>query len=146
MKQEDLRLGNWIKIDVGVGKVSCLMTTEFEDYALGEDMPICVDVEGYSCPRSCTIEEVEGIELTEDILLECGFKKRLSPLDGYVTYSIYRNNKDNGFLSCLNIYHKMDITSNAFLVKEVEMNEISYVHELQNIFYIVNKEELEVKL
>lgn len=146
MKVEDLRLGNWVKIDVGVGQVCCLMTIEFEDYSLGEGMPICVDVEEYACPRSCTVEEVDGIELTEDILLGCGFKKRLSPLDGYIIYSIYRSSKYNGLLSCLNIYHKKDFTPNIFLVKEIGMNGISYVHELQNAFYAMNKEELEVKL
>lgn len=142
MKLEDLRLGNWVKIDVGVGQVSCLMTVEFEDYSLGEGMPIIVDVEGYACPRSCTMEEVEGIPLTEDILLSCGFRKKDSPITGYVTYSIYRNNIYNGELSCLTIYNK----GNEYCIKQVEMNKISYVHELQNMFYLVNKEELEVKL
>lgn len=142
MELGDLRLGNWVKIDVGVGQVSCLMTVEFENYSLGEDMPIVVDVEEYACPRSCTLEEVEGVELTEEILLSCGFRKKHSPIAGYVTYSIYINSIHDGELSCLNIYNK----ENEYLIKQVEMNKISYVHELQNAFYIVNGEELEVKL
>lgn len=87
MKVEDLRLGNLVKIDVGIGQVCCLMTTEFEDYSLGEGMPICVDVEEYACPRRCTVEEVDGIELTEDILLGCGFKERPCSLNMYKQYS-----------------------------------------------------------
>lgn len=142
MELGDLRLGNWVKIDVGVGQVSCLMTVEYENYSLGEGMPIIVDVEGYACPRSCTLEEVEGVPITEEILLGCGFRKKHSPIMGYVTYSIYLNSINDGELSCLNIYAK----ENEYRVKQVEMNEISYVHELQNAFYIVNKEELEIKL
>lgn len=142
MKIGDLRLGNWVKIDVGVGQVCCLMSIEFEDWAIGENMPISVDVEGYDTPRACTIEEVEGIPLTEEILLSCGFRKKHSPIAGYVTYSIYINSIHDGELSCLNIYNK----ENEYLIKQVEMNKISYVHELQNVFYLVNKEELEVKL
>lgn len=144
MKLGDLRLGNWVKIDVGVGKVSCLMTVEFEDYSLGEGMPIVVDdVEGCACPRSCTAEEVEGVPLTEEILHGCGFKTIWPPLDGYELYSNHRTSVvDDDILSCLNIYSK----NNKYFVKEVGMNEIAYVHELQNVFYLVNKEELEVKL
>lgn len=142
MELNDLRLGNWVKIDVGVGQVCCLMSIEFEDYAIGEDAPICVNVEGYDAPRSCTLEEVEGVPITEEILLGCGFKEMTSPLYGYATYSIHRDSRYNGYLSCLNIYRKED----KYFVKEIGMNEISYVHELQNAFYIVNKEELEVKL
>lgn len=142
MELNDLRLGNWVKIDAGVGQVSCLMSIEFEDYSLGEGMPIVVDVEEYACPRSCTEDEVEGIELTEDILIRSGFRKKSSPIMGYVTYSIYLNSIYNGLLSCLNIYAK----ENEYRVKQVEMNKISYVHELQNVFYFVNREELEVKL
>lgn len=142
MKIEDLRLGNWVKIDVGVGQVCCLMTVEYENYSLNEGMQIVVDVEGYACPRSCTLEEVEGVPLTEDILLSCGFRKKDSPIMGYVTYSIYRNRIYDGELSCLTIYNR----ENEYRIKQVEMNKISYVHELQNVFYLVNKEELEVKL
>lgn len=142
MKLEDLRLGNWVKIDIGVGQVCCLMTFEYEDYSLGEGMPIVVDVEEYVCPRSCTLEEVEGVELTEDILIGCGFIKRSSPLMGYVTYSIYLDSINNGVLSYLTIYNK----ENEYCVKQIGMNKISYVHELQNVFYFVNREELEVKL
>lgn len=142
MELGDFRLGNWVKIDVGVGKVCCLMTFEYENYSLGEGMHIVVDVEEYACPRSCTLEEVEGIPLTEEILLCCGFRKKHSPISGYVTYSIYINRIYDGELSCLNIYNK----DNEYLIKQVEMNKISYVHELQNVFYLVNKEELEVKL
>lgn len=73
MELGDLRLGNLVKIDVGVGKVCGLMTFEYENYFLGEGMPIVVDVKKHACPRSCTLEEVEGVELTEEILLSCGF-------------------------------------------------------------------------
>lgn len=142
MELNDLRLGNWVKIDAGVGKVCCLMTVEFENYSLDEDMPIIVEVEGYGCPRSCTLEEVEGVPITEEILLGCGFRKKHSPIMGYVTYSIYRDSKYYGYLSCLNVYFKND----KYFVKEIGMGEISYVHELQNVFYFVNREELEVKL
>lgn len=142
MKLEDLRLGNWVKIDVGVGQVSCLMSIEFEDWAIGENIPISVDVDGYDAPRGCTVEEVEGIPITEDILLGCVFRKKHSPIMGYVTYSIYLNSINEGELSCINIYAK----ENEYRVRQVEMNKISYVHELQNIFYLVNNEELEVKL
>lgn len=140
MKLGDLRLGNWIKIDVGIGQVCCLMTTEFEDYALGEDMPICVDVEGYSCPRSCTIEEVEGIELTEDILLGCGFKERLCDIQGCKRYGLKSTLFEGR--AVMNLYNG----GHGYFMQANSFHYIKYVHELQNVFYAMNKEDLEVKL
>lgn len=139
MELGDLRLGNWVKIDVGVGKVSSLMTIEYENLYIGEDIPISVDVEGYGAPRGCIVEEVEGIELTEEIILRCGFKKIIAPEGGYALYS-FRKQDSHCFLS---VYMK----NNRCLVKGCDtIGEISYVHQLQNIYYLVNREELEVKL
>lgn len=140
MKQEDLRLGNWVKIDVGVGQVCCLMTDDFEKYYLGEGMPICVDVEEYACPRSCTVEEVEGIELTEEILLGCGFKETLCDIIGCKRYRFNSTLSDKGAI--MNIYKG----SPGYFMQTKIPSKIKYVHELQNTFYLVNKEELEVKL
>lgn len=140
MKLEDLRLGNWVKIDVGIGQVCCLMTVEFEDYSLGEGMPICVDVEEYACPRSCTIEEVEGIELTEDILLGCGFKEIPSALKAYKQYSFDSKLTKR---QCALILYSLDGRN---FVTTSGHDDIKYVHEIQNVFYAMNKEDLEVKL
>lgn len=135
MKLEDLRLGNWVKIDVGVGKVCCLMTIEFENYALGEDTPICVNVEGYNTPRGCTAEEVEGVKLTEEILLGCGFKKREN--DELIHYSYSTNNSN---------WHVYPHNGTVIADNEYTFYGIVYLHELQNLIYSADKEELEVKL
>lgn len=140
MKLKDLRLGNWVKIDIGVGQVSCLMTVEFENYALGEDMPISVDVEGYGAPRGCTVEEVEGIPLTEEILLGCGFKEIPCSLKAYKQYSFDSRITEE---QCVMTLYSSD--GKNFMATSIRYD-IKYVHELQNVFYAMNKEELEVKL
>lgn len=137
MKLGDLRLGNWVKIDVGVGQVSCLMSIEFEDWAIGEDMPICVDGEAYNYPRSCTAEEVEGIPLTEEILINCGFEY------------IDEENKKEGLIYDINGYrvyisyweNRWRIPIGAWYAKYIR-----YVHELQNMVYFAFDKELEVTL
>lgn len=141
MKLEDLRLGNWVKIDVGVGQVSCLMTVEFEDYSLGEGMPIIVDVEGYACPRSCTMEEVEGIELTDKILLGCGFEEILCDIIGCKRYGF-----DSTLFEGETIMNLYDGGLGYIIHPKTSPVRIKYVHELQNTFYAINRTELEVKL
>lgn len=140
MRLGDLRLGNWVKIDVGVGQVSCLMTVEFENYALGEDTPILVDVEGYNSPRGCTAEEVEGVPLTEEILLGCGFKERLCDIVGCKRYGFDSTIFEGETI--MNLYNG----GNGYFMQANSFPDIRYVHELQNIFYAMNKEELEVYL
>lgn len=135
------RLGNWVKIDVGVGQVSCLMSIEFEDYSLGEGMPIVVDVEGYGCPRRCTIEEVEGVPITEEILLGCGFKERLCDILGCKRYGF-----DSTLFEEETIMNLYSGGNGRYFMQANSFPDIRYVHELQNAFYVMNKEELEVKL
>lgn len=141
MKLEELRLGNWVKIDVGVGQVSCLMSIEFEDWAIGEGAPICVDVEGYNAPRNCTLEEVEGIPITDKILLGCGFKERLCDIIGCKRYGF-----DSTLFEEETIMNLYSGGNGRYFMQANSLPDIKYVHELQNIFYAMNKEELEVKL
>lgn len=85
----------------------------------------------------CIIEKIkdhnfEPIPLTEEILLKCGFFKKL----GYG----YNNVRMTGGLylsTCLSyfVYQYYDIRI-----------EIKFLHELQNIFYILEKTELEINL
>lgn len=140
MKLGDLRLGNWVKINEGIGQVCCLMTVEYEDWSIGEDMPICVDGERYNAPRSCTLEEVEGIPLTEEILLGCGFKEIPCSLKAYKQYSFDSRITEE---QCVMTLYSSD--GKNFMATSIR-DDIKYVHELQNVFYAMNKEELEVKL
>lgn len=140
MKLEDLRLGNWVKIDVGLGQVCCLMTLKYEEYMIGEGYPITVKSEDCDSPYLCTLEEVEGIELTEEILLGCGFKERLCDITGCKRYGFDSTLFEGETI--MNLYNG----GHGYFMQPNSFPDIKYVHELQNTFYAMNKEELEVKL
>jgi len=68
--------------------------------------------------------EMRGVKLTEDILLKCGFKP-------------YGNGKWHHDSISL---HEADFIFNS------KIDRVKYVHQLQNLFYELTVEELEVKL
>jgi hypothetical protein len=74
-----------------------------------------------------SLDKIEPIPLTEELLLKCGFEKRVW---GNVTY--YNPNLD---------------LDRDFRVRGIDWNvQIKYLHQLQNLFFALTGEELEVKL
>lgn len=110
---KDLRIGNWIRV-------------------FGVDSPcIAVDV---LCDSVNTLthegvpyDEIEGIELTEDILLGCGFMKDQSQFLLSVSIKYYFGqiafNKD---LSKTYVF-------NNYINQVIEIPTITHFHHLQNI-------------
>ncbi len=68
--------------------------------------------------------EMRAIKLTEEILLKCGFEP-------------YGNGKWHHDAISL---HEADFIFNS------KSDRVKYVHQLQNLFYALTNEELEVKL
>jgi hypothetical protein len=120
---KELRIGNYAKHNDAWsyrGFVSEGFLFQWEDrdwYALGE----------------CTlfIENVEPIELTEDILIKCGFVKTYEEHHFYsVKFSDYEQVNAN-------------IQGGVVYIHD---REIKYVHQLQNIVYALSGNELNITL
>jgi hypothetical protein len=78
---------------------------------------------------------IEHIPITEEILLKCGFEKT-NRIDFGELKECYAN-----FSFALMIRH------NSFFVDWIGGNtEVKYLHQLQNIFYVLTGEELKVEL
>lgn len=142
MNKEELQLGNWIKIpqceyyhdeddfDRGYAEITSLNQYELNTTSLKE----------------ISYDEVEGIPLTEELLIKIGFKK-----DGYTNLSpdyyleledkvisiniksgcdkdvgIWVNNKKTKYSALLEI-------SRTSLIEK-----ILYVHQLQNLLTLIN--------
>lgn len=73
MKAEELRIGNYVKIDEGIGKVAFIMDKNFCNEYANDDYNITVEM-GDGIFREEEEDKVEGIPLTEEILLNCGFE------------------------------------------------------------------------
>ena len=89
---------------------------------------------------------LDGIPLTEEILLNCGFSKSIGEskimTNGIIFYSKGEIllSYDFHLLECI-----FDDNGDVWHYSEKEMI-IFYVHELQHLYYILSGEELEIKL
>lgn len=138
MKAEELRIGNYVKIDEGIGKVTFIMDKNFCNEYANDDYNITVEM-GDGIFREEEEDKVEGIPLTEEILLNCGFEYinpdnkscgMLSPDDG-------KGNKqrimyfDTNFRMILNTWN---------------YRPINYIHEVQNLYFAITNKELNIQL
>lgn len=120
MKVNELRIGNLVKIDVGIGTVFSIDAPAYERWNEGMEMPIVVSVNGIY--YYCTAEELQGVWITPDHLHSMGFIEET-------------------------INDRVRYRKGKFCFEEKDRTNINYVHELQNLYYALYKEELKkVKL
>lgn len=81
--------------------------------------------------------EIKPIPITEDILLNCGFKKQNN--GEYIT--IYTKTGCIDILCQKNVYYPYNYYEDIFLGKELK-----YVHELQNVVFVLTGQELEIDI
>lgn len=137
LKCADLRIGNyvsfldiWCKI-IGIDKDRVLI-----EYHNGDT-------------DYCHIDYIEPIELTEDILTKIGFEDR----KGYFNYSKVFGDENN-YCDSIHIYYCPRLKHFKFThdkVKECDLQtmdlyNIQYLHQLQNAYYCLTGQELNIEL
>lgn len=139
MKAEELRIGNYVKIDEGIGKVAFIMDKNFCNEYANDDYNITVEM-GDGIFREEEEDKVEGIPLTEEILLNCGFEY------------INTDNKECGLISPENRYrdryriiHFLD-GDFRMVLNTFRYVSIKYIHELQNLYFAIAKLNLNIQL
>lgn len=135
MKTQDLRLGNFLKYD---DNILC------EVAEIYNNVIYCFDK--YGEDLHC-MEFVKPIELTEDILIKAGFKKGYNEIysktikNDFYEYNIsYQNVKDNKYSFVASGY------KNNELKRQIRLDNIQYLHQLQNAYYLLTNQELEIDL
>lgn len=123
IKANELRIGNWVQHSVYINsyiKVESLNNDGINLYPFVHDT-IC---------ETYNFNEIEGIQLSEEILLKCGFVK------GYPSYCL------NGFELLYN-----NVIGFRFSVEgQYGWDEIKYLHQLQNLYFALTQTELEIRL
>ena len=77
-------------------------------------------------------EDVQPIELTEEILLKCGFvKDEFDNWENETRLGLYKPEEFDGYLSVWG---------------ESTVGECNYLHQLQNLYYALTGQELEINL
>jgi hypothetical protein len=127
LKCTDLRIGNWVKYEdklVQVVQLSSLMI-------------LCQRDENQFLVN-CAPEIFQPIELTEDVLVKLGFEGEMYEFclladDFNITVNLIENRVDISFFG--NCEAELCIKYN-----------VKYLHQLQNAYYCLTNQEMEVKL
>ena len=128
MKAQELRIGNYLKNDVVVkidAKIIFNIWAEAEDY--------------------------EPIPITEEWILKFGFEMfdyLVSDVFDddfvYIAYKLMLKNKKSYYTICNRRTDYFDFCLKVIWAKEIQLSAIKYVHELQNLYFALEGEELEI--
>lgn len=130
IKAQDLRIDNWVSTDLGYRKIA-----DIQRNRCGSVLKPC-----RMTLQHFTYDSIKGIELTEDILLKCGFK--IFTKDNSFAFYSYLENPCNGDF----YFHlKHQIGNENWFFINIGYS-FKYVHELQNAIYSLTKTELEINL
>lgn len=134
MKTNELRIGNWVKVNDPIFGVNTYKVATIRDngiITLNDNM-------------SCLVDNIEPIELTEDVLLKIGFGKRndcYTLSNEYIFFVYYKDSFKQELLASVKRKGKYYYNTN-----ELKNYDIKYLHQLQNAYYCLTGEELEVEL
>lgn len=134
INKTEIRLGNWV-IENKNGN---------DCYAQIEGIKL-VDAENTNCIietqyQTTPIEYISPIPLTEEILLKCGFEN--------IYKSEYRNKFDHNKLLYIGYDFSLceDKSMEGFRYYGKYISHIKYLHQLQNLYWCLCGEELEINL
>ena len=122
IKENDLRLNNLVKWNDTVQKITAI--------AFGN----CLLDKHPTADYPVKLIEIEPVQLTEKILLSCGFKERKSVF-GYWIYEIK-------FQHTVFSVEEVDLGLCYFYIGNTHVSQTKNVHELQNIYFALTGVEL----
>jgi len=124
LEAKDLRIGNLIYWDIPEKKNLIHAVTKISEEKI-QTSPISLGE---------SLNDYNGIELTEDWLVRCGFE--------YVTMGIFKLGEFTVTKWSGEICEYKSWTANGI---EKDCVQLPYVHNLQNLYYELKKEELTIK-
>ena len=149
MKTNELRLGNYISVDCIMYKKELKVTEVCPDGVFANP----------TYPNTSEIvfvkkEDIEPIELIEELLLKIGFKKVFQSKITKGRFELNVNIGDNEFTNIeYNIFvsgePNLNITQRrceSLCDNSICKQNIKYLHELQNAYYCLTGQELNIEL
>lgn len=124
MEAKELRIGNWINVT-------------FSSIVKQQVVDCMCDSVNTKCHESLPFDFIEPIPLTEEWLLKFGFEKLELSISEYVLSYIF-NDFEIGYLKKRNVYMLRWYQGH-------NLKEIEYVHQLQNLYFALTGEELQIK-
>lgn len=134
MKANELRIGNWVKIDDGIGRVIALSSFEHLGLEIKPEpnQTVMVGDKLFDYPES----ELSPIRLSEEILIKCGFRK-VNHINGFSFYTLSNSKKNKAHI---------DIYDHQTIYFGYHVSHCKYLHQLQNLFFALMGEEIKIEL
>lgn len=145
MKASDIRIGNWVTTDLfpELPKEKNPYK-EFQIVAMNigfDNSSVFSDVNYY--PKSVSLEKLKPIPLTPEWLERFGFNSELW-INLNTHYFELIHTKENGVDWFYPVYAEINELS-CEMEQQVSLNRIQYVHQLQNLYFALTGDELELK-
>jgi hypothetical protein len=142
MKTQELRIGNYLYYEHTTHIVSGVHGNKVYSWWVKDGKPVieyeAKDISGTQVenPYIDVISQYEPIPLTEEWLIKLGFEKLTNSNDGFknTTYTYTKG------ISFIVYFDGVRLSTNFWMG-----NEKHYVHQLQNLFYVLSGEELTIK-
>lgn len=138
---KDLMLGSFVQVVGGLGNDYLEEVISINDNLIGISNVNTESNPQFHCDVEVPIEEVSGVPLTEDILVtNCGFERKQHLYsDRFMLgdFEIERQGKKYAYV----IWGNEDAPFLTHYIGHCE-----YLHELQRLYKVIQKQELEVKL
>ena len=130
METNELRLGNWIEQDLGEGKRSIPMyvSSIFDNYVYLDFNENEGDV------WETDAKYLVGIPLTDEIL------SKLCTKESFGYYTLQPTNV------CIDVAKRVGDDFYYIFCNLKVLKEVRYVHELQNIYFVLTSQELKIEL
>lgn len=132
----ELRIGNIVEIDRGIGKVVMISTEEYSEWNDSEDFNVRVEVNGIY--YSCSENELSPILLTEEILLKCGYN--------LVYSSRFTKSYEHSELPKMKYKYKCLGNCGFIYYQNTCIMCIESLHQLQNLYFTITGKELTVNI
>jgi hypothetical protein len=136
LKPQDVRVGNWVQFDNEVIKVTDIFNGGIN---------VCDD--NYETYPIHYLQQLEPIPLTPEILEKAGFKKGYQKDWRRLNITPKGSNTKFCFVACIaeGIDNWVDYTVDDVFATRRRTN-IKHLHQLQNLYFALTGEELEIEL
>lgn len=135
---KELRIGNYIKDDFGyIIQVSSIEKIGIDKWNV---------YSGIITNADCKLDNLSGIKITTDILFKCGFVDKQSNLvlnAGQFIFFVFPDSKGIS-ISFTYLMSPIEYTLMRENERYTSIDHIIYLHQLQNLYYSLMNEELEI--
>src|SRR6185437_5636853 len=134
IEAKDLRIGNWVLDQDNIPcKISVLYSEQKNKFEGWDVLKRCYEIELPNLDSIYLSDTIEPIPLTKRYFIECGFKYGHGKFNEWWEYGELR------------VYREIGVKKNLF-EESFHKARVSYVHQLQNLYYALTNKELEINL